>query len=134
MIRVGGLSARTESSLLARFTGTQNSHDLPVTSIADPSSANFFFWGHGKRDRFSFDDSFSARPESVLAEEIADRTGNPGGPNARLGKFAHPYRFVFMDACGTYSVAMARAFGIQLAVNNHELGAIVGGSGLFHVL
>jgi len=91
-----------------QLDSSQSAHDRLLNSIADTDSRHFFFWGHGFVDRFSWDRIGILNP--IRSREIASVTGNPADPEDR--KYNHPYRFVFMDACGTYSRQMVRAFGI----------------------
>lgn len=99
-----------------QLDGSASAHDRLLYSIADTGSLNFFFWGHGFRNGFTSDRNDPYPPSALRADEIANLTGNPGGTNTG-SVYRHPYRFVFMDACGSYSRQMVRAFGIPFAKN-----------------
>jgi hypothetical protein len=104
-----------------RFDGSQAAHDALTNSISLTDSVNFFYWGHGFSEGLSCNLGLKDPPDAVRYEEIADILGNPkvkvssSGTSRSSYKYNHCYRFVFMDACGTYSKQMVQAFGIPFS-------------------
>jgi hypothetical protein len=98
-----------------QLDGSQSAHDRLLASIADTDSRSFFFWGHGQSDLLTWHRSKFSPPDAVTSPEIANMTGNTALANDIHRKYEHPYRFVFMDACGSYSLQMVHAFRIPFA-------------------
>ena len=97
--------------------GSQSAHDRLLYSIADSASFTFFFWGHGSPNSLSWTRSPARPSDEVTSDEIATQLGNPGRANGNNHPYEHTYRFVFLDACGSYTREMCRAFGVPFSTN-----------------
>ena len=103
-----------------QLDGSQAGHDRLLTSIPDSDSRSFFFWGHGFVNGFTYTRFDTYPPSPLRASEIASATGNPDVTNYNPENrrvYGHPYRFVFLDACGSYSKQMVQSFGIPYSRN-----------------
>jgi hypothetical protein len=85
-----------------------------LNDLADPGTRNFYFHGHGHADFLTDQKQDRLTPGATTLErtEVAAALGNSADPISGVVA-AHPYRFVFLNACETArDVGWARAFGI----------------------
>lgn len=81
-----------------------------LTSM-EVSTANFFWFGHGSWSDLAGNVKKSTIPSSEVQDLLGNRAHIRTGFGA--GKNLHPYRFVFLYGCCTYSTHWAKAFGIE---------------------
>jgi len=77
--------------------------------LADPSSMNFYFFGHGNARSFGdYNSVLGGWLSQITDEEIRDTLDNrfPWGRNR------HAYRLVFLDSCQSANGPLSDAFGI----------------------
>jgi hypothetical protein len=93
----------------AAFRMTSGTKTNLLSYLADPSSRNFYFFGHGNARSFGdYSRALGGWLSQITAEEISDTLTNrfPSGRNY------HPYRFVFLDSCQSANGPLSDGFGI----------------------
>lgn len=77
--------------------------------LADSSSRNFYFFGHGNANSFGdYNRTMGGWLSQITDQEVRDTLTNhyPSGANH------HPYRFVFLDSCQSANGPLSDSFGI----------------------
>lgn len=84
------------------WAGFWQDYSVLTNALADGSSANFYWWGHG--GRFAIGPHPKKQP-FLMARDVKDFLRNAA--------LDHPYRLVILDGCETWSSEWADAFGID---------------------
>lgn len=96
------------------------------TTLAQPNTRNFYYWGHGGPDKLGFasNDQFNG----IRARQLGSLLGNVLVTN--VYQVQHAFRFVFLDGCqtGTKASIWPETFGIEPYQDTLEYFAFTGGA------
>lgn len=95
------------------FELTPNSFmdSLFTNSLKDPTSAHFYWHGHGSPSKIG--PMANGSWPDIKSSQVATLLGNNW-----WGTAAHPYRLVILDGCNSFSTSWANAFGIPTILNS----------------
>lgn len=87
--------------------------DLLLSELKSPNVGNFFWFGHGGKDFIAG----NVKKGSIGADDVENELQNKAHRSTphvpRTNK--HPYKFVVLNGCESYSAEWANAFGIDFA-------------------
>jgi hypothetical protein len=89
-----------------------------LSELDSMSSGNFFWFGHGNGDAIAGNVKKSNLGTGDVENRLNNKAHRSTPKNPRKNK--HPYRFVVLNGCETYSEDWAHAFGVDFAPNGSQ--------------
>lgn len=89
--------------------GDWTTRSMLTNALANPSSANFYWWGHANTAVIA---PHRKKAPQLLATEVGKLLGNSWSLAGGWIKTQRSYRLVILDGCLSYSIEWASAFGV----------------------